>query len=585
MKRIKQEVIDRIREQVSIIDVIENYTRVVKKGYGNAYMGFCPFHNDVTNPSMSIDADKKVFHCFTCEEGGDLFQFIQKQENVGFADSVRLLAERYGIPVEYDNPDDTGNEEEKVSYFKLLKDAEDYFIAQLDKSEVAKKYLEDRHFSAEIIEKWGLGWAPGNRDLYNHLLKLGYKKENMVEAGVVSFNENRKDYQDVFFSRVIFPIRDVLSRPIGFGGRTLDKDGKPKYLNSKENPVFHKRQTLFGLNMARKEIQKRDEVIVTEGYVDTIMLHQYGVTNTVAALGTAFTAEHVLVLSRLTKNIYLCLDADKAGRDAARRGIDLLTDSDANVYVIEIPLSMAKDPDEFLQKYPVEDFVKIKSNAISIQKFIIKSILEEHDLTSANTRDRAYNAVMDFLREYKNTFTMFQGIDACDYIVGRLDIPVSGHNLYSSIFKDSAASGGASFMPSTNKIIDTSLEFNLLRLLLDWPSLVYLFHEGLKPEFFSSEENHEIYDVLLKAIDDDINLNQIKFPRPDLEKIWNRFLVTHPSANLNDKQAEQAIKRTLNSMRRTYLENQLEELSRDGDANLDEIFRLKMELSKVPLTF
>ncbi len=588
MKKITQETIERVKEEVSIIDVIENYTRVVKKGYGSSYLGFCPFHNDVKNPSMSIDADKKLFHCFTCSEGGNLFQFIQKKENVGFADSVLLLAEKYNIPVEYENPDDDTAEQEKISYYKLLKAAEDFFKNELTKSKEAQEYLSSRNFAEETIKEWGLGWAPGGFSLINHLKKLGYDVKDIEEVGLANFNENKKIYQDTFFSRLIFPIRDVLGRPIGFGGRTLEKDGKPKYLNSKENPVFHKRRTLFGLNLARKEIQKLNEVIVTEGYVDTIMLWQHGIHNVVAALGTAFTVEHILTLSRMTKNIYLCLDADKAGQAATKRGIDLLENTDADVYVIEIPQSMAKDPDEFLQKYSVEEFQKIKEKAISIQKFIVKNMLNEYDLSSPNTRSRAYSAVMEFMKEYIHTFTIFQGIDVCEYMADKLDMPVSGYELYNTLIKDKSKAKPKTENNNVNqnsKIIDASLELNLLRLIYDWPLLLKENQDSIKEEYFVYKDYYNIYQVLKEIIEESNDVKNLSFDNPEMEKTWTKFLMTYPSTDLNEKQAEITIKRMIASLKRNYLQKKLESLQDNDEKDLDEIFKIKLELSKIPLTF
>lgn len=583
MKKITQETINRIQEEVSIIDVVENYTKVVKRGYGSSYFGFCPFHNDVTNPSMSIDADKKLFHCFTCEESGNMIQFVQKKENLRFPEAVVLLGEKYGIPIEYDNPDDDGNEEAKVSYYKILKEAEAFFVSSLEKAEDAKKYFfEERRFSEETVKDWGLGWAPGYKNLYNHLKKKGYTDEVIAEIGLINFNEKRGEYQDTFFSRVIFPIRDVLGRTVGFGGRVLD-DGKPKYLNSKENPVFHKRRTLYGLNVARKEIQKANEVIVAEGYVDTIMLSQHGIKYVVSALGTAFTSDHILILSRMTKNIYLCLDADAAGRSAAERGIDLLENTDAKVYVIEIPEEMGKDPDEFLKKYSSEEFLKIKEQASPIQKFIVKNIIAEFDLDSPHGRERAYNAAVDFVKEYRDTFSMFQGIETCDYIVSQLDMPVNGHELFKSISKETPKkNSNSSPAISPVKLIDASLELNVLRLMVDWPEYLPYFEANLKEEFFTTPQNRKLYKKTMETLKEDKDVRFINFEDEETSKLWTKFLMTHPTTDLSEKQAETTIRRSINSLHRSFIQSQLESLEKDPQKNMDEIFTLKLKLAKIP---
>lgn len=586
MKRISKETIDRIQEEVSIIEVMEHYTKIVKKGYGgNAYTGFCPFHNDVRNPSLSINADKKIFYCFTCNEAGNLFQFIQKIEGIGFADSVKLLGDRYNIPIIYDNPGDPGYEEERTSFFNILKDADEFYHNELSKSSEAQKYLSQRNFSEDTIKTWNLGWAAGNRTLFNYLVKKGYKKEDLVTSGLISYVEEKNEYRDVFFSRVVFPIKDVLGRTIGFGGRTLEPNGKPKYLNSKENPIFHKRKTLFGMNVARKRIQEKDEVLVTEGYVDTIMLHQHGINNAVAALGTAFTTDHILLLSRMTKNIYLSLDADKAGRTAARRAIELLENTDASLYVVEIPLDMAKDPDEFLQKYSAEEFIKIKDQAISIQKFIVKSIFEEYDLESSNAKERAYNDVIAFLQKYRKTFTMFQGIEVCDYITSRLGMPFSGYELYQNVIKNDkkqSSNDDKKVDVISSNLLDLSLELNLIRLLADYSSFGPMVKEIIEDKYFTTDETRDMYNKIINSITSGATIDNIVFEDETLNKTWNKFQITHPSIVLTNQQAEQSIQQAINALKRLYLEKRLEKLEFEG--KLDEVFQIKMELAKIPRT-
>lgn len=361
-----EEIIEEVRSRNDIVDLISTYVPLKKKG--SSYFGLCPFHNE-KSPSFSVSRDKQMYYCFGCGAGGNVFTFLMEYENFSFPEALKYLAERAGmeLPEEELNEEAKREMDEKAKLREMNKLSANYFYYLLHSKRGQKglAYLKDRGITDETMKRFGLGYADiYNDDLYHFLKSKGYTDEELKDSALVTIDE-RHGGSDKFWNRVMFPIMDVNNRVIGFGGRVMG-DGSPKYLNSKETKLFDKSRNLYGLNFARSSRKK--EIILCEGYMDVISMHQAGFTNAVAALGTAFTSGHGALLKRYTENVILSFDSDEAGQRAILRAIPILKDAGLNVRVLD--LTPYKDPDEFIKglgREALEERIKKATSSFMFQ--------------------------------------------------------------------------------------------------------------------------------------------------------------------------------------------------------------------------
>ena len=372
------ELIEEIRTRNDIVDIISGYVRLQKKG--SSYFGLCPFHNE-KSPSFSVSRQKQMYYCFGCGAGGNVFTFLMEYENFSFVEAVKFLADRAGIQlpeVEY-SKEAREKADLKTSILEINKTAAKYFYIQL-KSEYgtqAYTYLKDRGLSEATITAFGLGYSNKySDDLYRYLRSQGYSEELIRQAGLINTDEKQGVY-DKFWNRVIFPIMDVNSRVIGFGGRVMG-DAKPKYLNSPETVVFDKSRNLYGLNRARTS--RKPYFLLCEGYMDVISLHQAGFTNAVASLGTALTPGHASLIKRYVQEVYLTYDSDDAGTRAALRAVPILKEAGISAKVIR--MDPYKDPDEFIKNLGAEEYEKRIQNARNGFMFGLEMLERDYDMAS-----------------------------------------------------------------------------------------------------------------------------------------------------------------------------------------------------------
>lgn len=369
--RISDEIIERIKSETDIVDIISE--TVSLKRSGRNYIGLCPFHND-KSPSFSVSQDKQIYKCFSCGEAGNVITFVMKQKNMNFVEALKYLADRVNIPLEIGRGESSQVVKKKELLYKVNNEAGRYFFSNLLNDNNSKEYFLRRGISEQTIRRFGLGYAKdGFTNLLYYLRGKGYSQETLYEAGLVLKNEKRNTYYDRFRNRVMFPVFDIKGRVIGFGGRVLD-DSKPKYLNSPETIVFHKGTNLYGLNYAIKNKIVDRYFIIVEGYMDCISLHQYGITNAVASLGTALTVNQARMLKRYADKVIISYDADFAGQTATLRGLDILRDAGFEVRVLNIP--EGKDPDEFLRLNGREAFLKLIDNAVTLIDYRLKKAAE-----------------------------------------------------------------------------------------------------------------------------------------------------------------------------------------------------------------
>ncbi len=373
------ELVEDVRTRNDIVDVISEYTGL--KRAGTSYKCCCPFHNEKT-PSFVVSREKQMYHCFGCGVGGNVYTFIMKYENMTFPEAIQYLAKRAGVqlPEEQLSEEDMKKRSRKERLFKVNRSAAAYFyhlLLKTDRGQAGYEYLKKRGYTDETINGFAMGFADiYSDDLYKYLKGRGYTDDEIRSAGLVRYDE-RRGAQDQFYNRVMVPILDLSDNVVGFGGRVLD-DGTPKYLNTRETEVFNKGRMLFAMNRAKHS--KRKGIILCEGYMDVIAMHQAGFDNAVASLGTAFTEGQAGLIKRYTTDVYLAYDSDDAGTKAAMRAIGILRRLDMKQKVID--LRPYKDPDEFIKNMGVDAFEDRVKNALTGRIFEIEHIVSDYDLNN-----------------------------------------------------------------------------------------------------------------------------------------------------------------------------------------------------------
>lgn len=396
--RYSEDLIEEIRMRNDIVDVISGYVKLQRKG--SSYFGLCPFHNE-KSPSFSVSPAKQMYYCFGCGAGGNVFTFLMEYENFTFVEALQMLADRAGIELpklEY-SKEAKEQADLKATLLEVNKLAAKYYYYQLRREggSGAMAYLKGRALSDETINKFGLGYSDKfSDDLYRYLKGKNYSDEILRQSGLFNVDERRGMY-DKFWNRVIFPIMDVNNRVIGFGGRVMG-DGKPKYLNSPETKIFDKSRNLYGLNLARTS--RKRNLIICEGYMDVISMHQAGFNNAVASLGTALTSQQASLLKRYTDEVLIIYDSDEAGTKAALRAIPMLKTAGLVTKVID--LKPYKDPDEFIKNMGKEAFQERLDNGMNSFLFEIKAQETHYDMTDPQGKTDFYKETAKKLLQFED---------------------------------------------------------------------------------------------------------------------------------------------------------------------------------------
>lgn len=392
-----EDVIRQVREANDIVDVLSGYMTLERKG-GN-YFGLCPFHGEKT-ASFSVNQRDQYFHCFGCGVGGNVFTFLMKMENMTFPEALKELADRgrVELPEVEMSPEEKARFEHRDRLLQAAREAANFYYYQLshapDNSTVSR-YLKKRQITDEYRKKFGLGYSPVSRNaLSQYLQKKGYTPEELLQAGLLSGKDDK--LYDRFFNRLMFPILDTAGRPIAFGGRVMG-DGEPKYLNSPDSELFNKRFQLFGMSIAKRT--RRDHLIMVEGYMDVLSLHQAGFDNAVASLGTALTREQANLIKRYNDKVILCYDSDGAGTKAARRAIPILEAAGLEIRVMQVPGT--KDPDEFIKENGAEAFESVIAGAVSPIDFELR-VLEKDNGATVEGQIQTLRSMKEKLAEIVN---------------------------------------------------------------------------------------------------------------------------------------------------------------------------------------
>ena len=398
MVRYSDEIIEEVRQNNDIVDIISQYVHLTRKGRN--YFGLCPFHNE-KSPSFSVSPDRQIFHCFGCGVGGNVYTFLMKIEGITFREALEQLAEKANIQLPtLENSADTAREELKAKVYKVNEFTAEFYHQNLYKpvAKIAQEYVKKRRMNNETLEAYKIGYSGKFDELYKALKAQGFGEKEILESGLVNKNANGT-YIDRYRNRLMFPICDARGRVIAFGGRVLD-DSKPKYINSPENIVYSKGRNLFGLNVAKKSQETKKRILIVEGYMDVISLQQRGIPNVVAPLGTALTQQQGWLLRKNSEQIVLSFDSDEAGLQAKIRALDILQNMGCDIRVLQI--DGAKDPDEYIVKYGNARFKNLIDKALSIIEFKVKLLKQNLNLENTNDKIKFLNEIAKLISKIDN---------------------------------------------------------------------------------------------------------------------------------------------------------------------------------------
>ncbi len=597
MVKFSDEFLDEVRSKNDIIDIVSGY--VVLKRSGRNYMGLCPFHKEKSG-SFCVSPDKQIFHCFGCGVGGNVFHFIQKIENLNFRESVEFLANRSNIeiPIEKINPAEEKKEILKKKVYEVNKTAAEFYHQNLYKptAKLGQEYVKKRHLDNNTLKTFKIGFSGKFNELYEELKMQGFKEEEILASGLVNKNPEGK-FIDRYRNRLMFPIFDERDRVIAFGGRVLD-DSKPKYINSPENIVYSKGRHLFAFNIAKKS--NPQTILIVEGYMDAISLHQRGINNAVASLGTALTEAQGRLLRRSCEKVIIGYDADGAGQAAIMRGLEILKNLGCDIRILQI--SGAKDPDEYIIKYGPEKLKKCMDNAISLVEFKVKMLKKDLNLENINDKIKFLNEIAKILAKVENKIEREIYIDKIS-----TEYKVSKDALFAEINKILYANNQSeirlekkSIPIKTNLKINTStkeennidektkkLESLLIYLLINYQEKTFQkFENIIKSNLIKVEVNKKIINKLYEEHEKgNINIENLI----DLfeEETTVNYLSGIMSSDFEITDVDKCIEDVLSTYRKEYLINQKKEIvskiekAKEENLTEEEIAGYEEELNNV----
>lgn len=492
---------EQVRSQANIVEIVSEYVPLKKRG--SSYWGCCPFHGEKT-PSFSVSPDKNFFYCFGCHAGGDVFTFIMKEENCTFQEALKILANKLGIPIP--EREKTKQEIEREKEAKEIIAANElatrFYQACLAKSEygkIAQRYLAGRGITPAIIEKFSIGVSlPVYTSLVKALGKRGCKPELLIKAGLAV--RGRNGAYDKFRGRVMIPIEDARGHVVGFGGRTLEQNtDTAKYMNTAETEWFNKRTLLFGLHAAFKEIKKRRQAIIVEGYMDAISLHAAGIDWAVASMGTAFSAEQAKLLARVCDEVVFSYDSDEAGLRADVRAVSIARGAGLKVRVLAVP--DGKDPDEFVRKHGTDAYLELIKNASDGIDFQMRQTIAQNNVSNLAGKVEAVSNILPFLLECKND------IEVAGHIRRLAQLLTIDESLIVSEYRKLARKNGRRVQvqvpqPQAVRVkgAEDEAERQLLNILAKNLRLLLLYRDKIEQAGFQSPEHEEIYTALAEQL-------------------------------------------------------------------------------------
>lgn len=586
------ELIEEVRSRNDVVDVISGYVRLQKKG--STYFGLCPFHNEKT-PSFSVSPGKQMYYCFGCGAGGNVFTFMMQYENFTFQEAMQSLADRAGIELPKQEMSAAQREaaDRRSKLLEINKVAAKYFYMLLRSPQGvhALRYFEERQLSKETMQHFGLGYSNKfSDDLYQYLKKQGYEDDLLKDSGLVSIDERRGGH-DKFWNRAMFPIMDANNRVIGFGGRVMG-EGEPKYLNSPETMIFDKSRNLYGLNFAR--VSRRPHILLCEGYMDVIALHQAGFDNAVASLGTALTAGHANLLKRYTKEVYLTYDSDGAGVKAALRAIPILKEVGITTKVIN--MRPHKDPDEFIKALGAEAYQDRIDHAENSFMFEIRILEQQYDMKDPESKSAFYHEVAKKLCSFTEKIERDIYIQAVaekymlptqdlQRLVGKYGMQMEGIRKQPTQLKTGINEKNASARGIKKEDGMKQSQKLLLTWLIENTGLYHKIKKYIEPKDFTEEIYHKVAEVLFQQFEESGEANPAKivsmFPDEEAQKeiaaLFNARI--HEVESKEDR--EKALKETIIRIKQNSIKYRSEHLAPTDMAGLMQLVTDKRDLEEL----
>ncbi len=582
--RFPQTFIDDLRRQADIVRIIQDYVSLKKTGAN--WVARCPFHKE-TKPSFSVNPAKEIFYCFGCQKGGSVFNFIMEIERVTFPEAIKIVAEKSGMPLPklVDDSRFEARKRESDQVIELNQWALSWWHDQLESksapARATREYLEGRGIIEETIKTFQLGFAPDSWEaLSTHLRQKGATQEQLERSGLL-VNKDEGGSYDRFRGRLMFPVFDAQGKPIAFGGRTLEPEGEPKYLNSPETPAYTKGRHLFGLNLTRDEIRRQGFAILVEGYLDLIVPYQFGVRNMVASLGTALTPEQVKLIGRFARKVVVNYDGDRAGVQAAKRAIETLLAEDLEVKVLVLPDNA--DPDNFIRKYGVAEYQRQRGEAQPHIQFVIDQAVRDRNLHNPADKAAAVEEALPFIRAVRSRI---QRREYFDIAMDALRVqPDQSRELWQRIRTGASMDGAAVQEVVGRSARRTVAEERLLELLLADEELRKIVLPRLESADYEELATAPIFRALIRLDEQggEISIDALSQETDGdslVAELLPRLMVAEPVESFDESLT--AADSCLNSIRATRLDRLIDQLrseigeaERVGDTDLSLNLQLK----------
>lgn len=595
-----------IKDKLDIKQLIEEYLTVKKAGaYWKAN---CPFHHEKT-PSFMISPEKQIWHCFGCGKGGDIFSFLQEIEGVSFPEALKILADKAGVKLTQSFVAEI-NKDKKNRLFEINSKAANFFhrfLLEMAPAKPAREYLEKRGVSKEMIESWQIGFIPEQWDLLTqYLLKRGFNVDDLVAAGLSLKKENNRGYFDRFRGRIMFPISDVHGNVVGFTGRVLveTENSGGKYVNTPQTEVYDKSRVLYGLHKAKSEIKSKDLAVLVEGQMDVVACHQAGMKNVIAASGTALTEEQIILIKRFTRNLAMAFDADAAGENAAKRGIDAAIAQGMNVKIIQIPKGAGKDADECLKKNPEIWFAAV-DKAKLIMEWFFDRVLEKYSLQNSEEKKKAAGDLLEQINKIperiEQDYWLQKMADRFSVQTELLRQTMKNlEKMKNPKQKINDKIGASSGEKNISELFDNrsrSLEEQLLAILTIKPGFFVEIKDKMRTDFFVFPEFKQLYEIILNGYNNkaEINKEAVKLiaAQNNLQELVELLSMKGENdfGEKDDKELKEEFLKTFDEIFKEWVKNErkkikllLSEAQEKNDAEaVEKYFKEFSELNKIKI--
>ena len=588
---LKEGEIEELKSRADIQSIISGYVNLKKAGKN--YTGLCPFHKEKT-PSFTVDAQKQLYHCFGCSEGGDIISFIMKMENLQFLEAAEFLAKKINYNLKYNQAGSPRETEKKSRLIEINELAARYYSYILFNSRVAAgalNYLKKRGFNEDIIKKFEAGFSPsGWTNFCDFAINKGFSKKDIIESGLaLQSNRQQDQVYDRFRERIMFPIRDIVGRVVGFGGRIFEENKNTpsksssyiknaKYINTPETGIYSKSRNIYGLYISKKNIVENDSVLIVEGYTDVMALHQLGINNAVASLGTALTTEQVEILCRFTRNIVLVFDSDAAGVSASLRGIERLREynerldlfHEGNIDMKVAVLEEGYDPADYIIKKGIEAFNEKIKNSTGIIDFTINSILKKYNISDISSKLRAVSELAEFVSSLTSRIVQEDCVKKISLKLGLAESLIMEQLLKKMKIKSSSKFSDGDTENRSDRANNISpaknIEFEALKILLNGAGKHFEDIAEIGEEYFRFEDTREIYNIIKDIIKSSKDSNsQLNFPLEissdklkgeSLKKLYN-MIVFSP---LKSSDYDSASGEVLKNLKKLYISDKIEQV-------------------------